>query len=736
MKFVFLLSTLLLSSLTLWGAGSSGDYLVSPENSETTTKQFGGTSDTLDRGGWYFEGSKGYARKEGVALPKSAGGTLCYDLPEGVTDTIYQLTVTCRTATKSSVGKEQILSVGLVGVEETFTKTFVTSSQTSDVKVTFTFDDFPTITGLRFSNLGTTIFEIASVEWISAFPPLEANIFVQSKVIAGSPFSYSVNSITGGSGSYPVITVSCQNTTHVFTGGDLPVSGDFTSPSVSGTLEVSVYVKDSQGNEFTETQTVEVTPYAPPTHLQVSNVTRESLDLSWTLSTGTTPNHYQVVVSMSPATQAIEQIFAPTWELDEKGYWNSAEEYDLSDYTDGFKITSCLLTLCSDEGAMEYSGNGGETWNKATKLGSSYMTITSKITSQKIKFRTSTAKAPRYIVLNITTNRKLLDYTFDASAQTYQHTVTGLPAGANLEVKLAAVYQKEDGKTASMISDVVPVEMEQLPGFADIDHYPKWKLLQFTWPEVRANLSGDIRIFAANAVENLTPKGLYLTRVYWTKKENGLTTGKAVAITNTTNVPIHLKGQYKLQGIKQDTGTVRTWDFSQKDADGNVTYPYIIAPGEDLVIAHASYLPLDVRETLVTSTATVLNFTDAWQLSIVKDELVSNTLTPQLNTLVRLAEDSLETLNCTEITADLPKLDALYKPWTKIEEIVVLDKVELQQTSASNQLNYSPYLRLKTSSRRIWASCRTVSGEARSSSTDVTLWEAPLPKKGFRFSIR
>ena len=736
MKTFLLIAALFLGSFTLWGAGSSGEYLLSPDNTETATKEFGSKTDTLNRGGWYFEGSRGYARKDGVGLRKSAGGTLCYDFPEGTTDTIYKLTVTCRTATKSSVGKEQTLSVGLVGVEETFTRTFVTANQSSDVKLTFTFNEFPEVTGLRFSNLGTTIFEIASVEWISDYPAISASFYVQSKIYAGASFLYSINEITGGSGSYPQITVSFNNQTHVYTNRDCPISDAFTAPAISGELEVVLYVKDSKGTEYTETRLMEVTPYAPPTHLQVSNVTRDSLDLSWTLSTGTTPNRYQVVVSMSPATQTIEQIFAPTWELDEKGYWNSAEEYDLSDYTDGFKITSCLLTLCSDEGAMEYSGNGGETWNKATKLGSFYMTATSKITNQKIKFRTSTAKAPRYIVLNITTNRKLLDYTFDASAQTYQHTVTGLPAGANLEVKLSAVYQKEDGTTATMTSDVIPVEMEQLPGFADIDHYPKWKLLQFTWPEVRANLSGDIRIFAVNAVENLTPKGLYLTRVYWTKKENGLTTGKAVAITNTTNVPIHLNGRYKLQGVKQDTGTVRTWDFSQKDADGNVTYPYIIAPGEDLIIAHASYLPLDVRETLVTSTATVLNFTDAWQLSIVKDAMVSNTLTPQLNTLVRLAEDSLETLSCTEITADLPKLDALYNPWTKIEEVVVLDRVELQQTSASSQLNYSPYLRLKTSSRRIWASCRTVSGEARSSSTDVTLWEAPLPKKGFRFSIR
>ena len=246
MKVFTCLCTLFLSSLTLWGAGSSGDYLVSPENSETTTKQFGGTSDTLDRGGWYFSGNKGYARKDGVALPKSAGGVLCYDLPEGVSDTVYTLTVKCRTATKGSVGKEQTLSVELIGADGNLlqTTTFITTDQSNTIPLTFTFDDFPTITGLRFSNLGTTIFEIASVEWISDFPPLKADFFVQSKVIAGSPFMYSVNGITGGSGSYPVITVSYQNTTHVFTSGDLPASGDFTAVNKQGIVGNVVNTKD------------------------------------------------------------------------------------------------------------------------------------------------------------------------------------------------------------------------------------------------------------------------------------------------------------------------------------------------------------------------------------------------------------------------------------------------------------------------------------------------------------
>jgi hypothetical protein len=82
------------------------------------------------------------------------------------------------------------------------------------------------------------------------------------------------------------------------------------------------------------------------------------------------------------------------------------------------------------------------------------------------------------------------------------------------------------------------------------------------------------------------------------------------------------------------------------------------------------------------------------------------------------------------------QLDKLYQPWTKIEETLLLHSLELDKTSTLSQLNYAPYLKLKSSTRRVVASCQVTSGEARSMSTEVVLWEAPLPKKGFRFSIR
>ena len=725
-----------LCSFSLFGAGSSGDYLLSPENDETGSKQFGSSTDKLDRGGWYFDGNRGYARKNGVALRANGNGTLCYDFPEGTTDNIYNLVVTCRTATKGSVGKEQTLSVGLVGVEETVERTFTTSSQTSETSLTFTFPDFPEVTGFRFTNLGETIFEIASVEWLSTYPDLSVNYYVQSKVIVAQPLNYAINQITGGSSDYTLMQLTFNGETHTYSGNDFPISGAFTAPMTSGDFPFTILVKDSKENEFTTTQTVTVTPYGVPTPLKATNVTTDSFDLSWELTSGVTPKAYKVVVALNPMTKKEQFFFAPTWELQENGYWVTAEDYDLSYYTKGFKLSALMAQCCgSDPSSFEYSGDGGKTWTKGTKFGSQYLLITSKVANQRVMFRTQDAETPRYISLMMTTNRKVLEETFVADAQVFTHTVKGIPAGATLDVTLVVMYDN-NGATVSMQSDTIQVTTGAIPTFTSVQNYEKWKLLQLTWPECEMeNLSGEVNILSVNAVEYATPKGLYLTRVYLTNSKNGLTTGKAVAITNTTNVPIYLNGQYTLKSVKQDTGTTRTWDFSQKDAENNKIYPYIIKPGEDLIISHATYAPHDLREGVATTTSQVLNFTDAWELSLMKGETVCNTITPQLNTLVRLAEDSLETLDCTEIVAKM-QLDKLYQPWTKIEETLLLHSLELDKTSTLSQLNYAPYLTLKSSTRRVVALCQVTSGEARSMSTEVVLWEAPLPKKGFRFSLR
>ena len=736
MKRFLLLGVLLAGALSLRADGSSGDFLISPENDATTTKQFGSSTDTLDRGGWYFEGSKGYAREKGVSLPKTTKGTLCYDFGEATPEAIYQLTVVCRTASKTYVNKELQLDVALAGTELSSSQTFTSTSTDLETTLTFTFDTLPSVTGLRFSNPTEMIYEIASIAWISTLPELTVEIETPNTVSVGSTFICALNAIKGGNGHYTLAQITFNGETLDFINPVVPLSTTFTAPSVSGDYPVKVTVQDSQGNQKTVETTITVSPYAKPTDIETQNVGRDSFDLSWKLATGASPVSYTLSVAVSPKSTTYDIVLAPDWEQDESGFWVSKDVYDLTQYTNGFRITSCSAEVFGECKSFAVLKTDATSWKGCLFLGSYYLVGALKPAEYTaLRFRVKASTPPRYINLITTVDQTLLTETFGATAQLRQYTVSGMPSGTVLECSLSADYIAENGSTTKYKSDTFRVEMQDFPGFASIEHFAKWKLLQFTWPENESDISGQVKVYVANAVNGLLDPGLYLTRVLWTKSGAGLTTSKAIALTNTTTKPIQLRGNYVLQAVKRDTGTTRTWDFSETDAEGNVTYPYIIAPGEDLVVAHASYLPSDCRDTVITSKKTALNFTADWDLTLLQGSEVRNTLTPQTNAVVRLAEDSLTALEVTSVTADLPTLDPLYDAWTKVEEIQLLDTFTLQKTDSVSQFNYAPYLLTKATSRRIWASCRTLSGTYASTAENILIWEAP-PVKGIIFSLR
>ena len=172
-----------------------------------------------------------------------------------------------------------------------------------------------------------------------------------------------------------------------------------------------------------------------------------------------------------------------------------------------------------------------------------------------------------------------------------------------------------------------------------------------------------------------------------------------------------------------------------EDEQGTKTYPYIIPVGGELVIAHARYPLSDVREGVVYTTTMALNFTEAWDLSLYKVDTLQNTLTPQLNSIVRLKDESLEETETTAITADLPNLDALYNPWMKIIEVRLIDTQTVTRSSSTTMFMFSSYLKDLSVTRKVWASCRTFDGEIYSPPLDVMLWE-PATNPGMGFYLR
>ena len=719
----------------LFADGSSGDYLLSPENEATTTKQFGGGSDSYDRGGWYFESDKGYARKAGVGLRKENATTLRYDFPEGASEQIQTLTVTCRQAAAGSNGKENTLFYELLGTEMSGTRSFVVTSPTDEVTLSFTFESAQSVTGFRFSNSGANVFEIASVAWTSTLPKIEINCVVSEEVELGATINVSVNEVTGGSGIYSYLSITFNGSTLEYMNPDFPKSPTFTVPQISGACPVKVLVRDSTGIEQCFETSVMVLPYATPYNLTASEITRNSFELTWDLNAGATPAEYQFILDAVRAEDCAQIVIAPTWVQTAENEWQSDGSFDITPWTDGWAVNGVYGVAHGYSGALSISLNEGSWQTKPCILGR-YLLGKLAAGEQKLRFKT-TATPPRYITLDLQKiNWCVKSLTFKASAQERRLVVSDLPTGMTFTAKLMASYSQVDGTAiVTRISDPLTVSTLAFPGFTATEVYPKISFLQLTWPDEKEIVKGELKLFAERSVPHDIPASLYLSRILWTKSGDGLTTSKAIVLTNLSSRPIHLRGNYTLQAVRRDTGTIRKWDFSVEDEQGTKTYPYIIPVGGELVIAHASYPLSDVREGVVHTTTTALNFTDAWDLSLYKVDTLQNTLTPQLNSIVRLKDESLEETETTAITVDLPNLDALYNPWMKIIEVRLIDTQTVTRSSSTTMFMFSSYLKDLSVTRKVWASCRTFDGEIYSPPLDVMLWE-PATNPGMGFYLR
>lgn len=734
MKRLFLHLYLFLVAPLLLAAGTSGNYLYSPGNEATTTKQFGSSTDPFDRGGWLFEGSKGYARPGGVSLPKEEKGVLCYNFPENETpQRIDIVTVKCSVAASGNVNQECTLTVELVGSDCSQTSSFVVPALNSQVILTFRFGASADTTGLRLSNSGTTLFELAEVTWSDQLPEMKVDLAATSTCVVGGTITYSINDVTGGCGTYAYADVTFNGETHSFS-GDFPWSGTFTAPALSGEYALTVFVEDDEGNEVRVTREITIVPYATPVALTATSITRESFDLSWELAGGATPSKYTVKVTLDPEHLLKDVVETPTWKEVSPGLWETETAVDLDPQSGKFGIESATLTIEDAVTKLKMRTAAEDTWQTKTGFGGIYMLGALAQGQERVYFQVEAAEPPRTLTFRLAVEQVLLSQTLQADAQRRTISLSGLPTGKKVLCTVTATYQTASGETMSKTSEPYAVQMAALPGFASAKYYDAWGILQLSWPQGETNLSGKISIYALKSVEHQVPKGLYLTRVLYTQKDKTGTTSKAIAITNTSNRAISLNGTYTLKVVNAK-GTKRTWDFSEKDESNKKIYPYVIAPGADLIVAYEGHLPVDVREGICTTNSSAMNVTHEWTMSLCNGETVQNSLTPQANALVRLEADSLESLVVTAIDKDTTTLDGLYEAWTEIEAVKLLGTHTFYQGTVASQMSIGAYLMATENTRRIWVECVTMQGENTSEPLTVVLWEAPVAS-GFQLRIR
>lgn len=719
--------------------GSSGDFLKSPENSATSTSQVGTKTDLekYDRGGWYCLGEKGYARQEGVGLRKSTAGWLCYDFPEDAPVFIATLTLTCSTASGTSAGKEHTLDYVLVipsGEEVTGAYTFKTGVQGGIATTTVIFETPVETAGLRFSNPGTEIFELSEVEWTSALRPLEIDYTTREQVNLEETFDVSVTKVTGGTEVCTFLSVTFNGETVTYENPTFPQTSVFVTPSVSGDCLLAILARDSAGTEKVVHETIQVLAYATPQNLSVTNLTRTGFDLTWSMSSGATPLSYNFTVN-EPRPD-VEVIVVPDWQEGTDGYWTSATAFDLTPWTDGFTIGTVYAKPSVDVAGLEFSFDEGETWTSKLFLGGKYLLASLNASQQRVMIRTKGTR-PNYLTFTLAKIKSTaIKETIAATAQTPHITVTDLRPGSTVAVTLTATFEDINGGEAKVNRSAEPISvtLPTLPGFTAGAALTKWSRLQLTWPSELTGLQGEVRLFAERTIPRDVPAGLYLSRVHWTKSGGGLSASKAIALTNMTARPIHLRGNYTLKAVNTK-GTTRKWDFSTDDESSTSAYPYVIPAGGELLFAHRSYTPSDLRDEVVLSDVSALNFTPDWTLSLFEGETLCNTLAPQTNATVRLAQDSLEEIEVTPVTAEMPALDALYNPWNETIEVRLIGVEQLQQSTDSVLLSYAKYLSDLTTTRKIFAQCRTYDGTAYSLPLELLLWE-PEARIGTRFLLR
>lgn len=740
MKWLAALVALLTTTCFLFADGSSGEFLLSPDFTETGTKKFGGSSDTYNRGDWYATGTV-YARKNGAGLGKESSGTLSYEFPEGKAEYIHTLTMECATATKASASKEQTLCVTFItetGETLTYDEAFTTGSQTRPVTLVLNFEEAKPIKKMSFTNLGAQIFELCLVEWASSLAELELNYYVTSRCTLQGNIIVAINGVEGGTGTYSYASIKMGDDLLEWNNPTFPISHDMIAPTESGVLPVEICVRDDAGNEKRITRDVIITPYAQPRNLVASNITRNGFDLTWDMSSGTTPLNYEIHIQeeleKTSATIAIE----PTWTETETGEWVSSV-ISLIPWTNGNRVTSAHLTNSDYSGDLWLSKNNGDTWEKKMKIGMFLLGSIPANTTQNILFKVNKTP-PKFLNIKLSKIENVtMDVKFDLASQQRIYSVTGLTSGKKYRVRLDAFFNnvtdESSGEVVNYTSDPIIVQTLSLSGFTNIEVLDKYKRLQLTWPKGYTNLTGEINFFAQRALSSNIPTGLYLSGVLWTKSGGNLSTAKAIVLTNTSTQPITLKGKYVLKSVKRDTGYTTKWDFSTELDDGSKLYPCTIPAGGELVIAHSKYPPSDLREGVVQASKTALNFTGDYDLSLWCGETLQNSLTPQTNAVVRLVENSLTETKVTSLTEDLPIIDSLYSPWMNTVETVLLDSRIVQLSFSTLIISYSSYLTDLERSTKIWATCRTMSGSDSSLPTEVILWSSRV-NPGYRFSLR
>ena len=732
---------------TLRAAGDSADFLLTPyrlrdgavaANPSTSTITFGGPSDFVaDRDGWAVFGERAYARPSGVALRKEGAGTLRKAFAPA--ERVAYVEVVCGTAATGARGKEASLSLRLADDVPAQTLAFVTP-ETEDGRTTVTFRLDPAAEA-DYLELASgpdcgVIFEVARVRWAEAPPPLAAAWAVPEAVTAGETFLCALNALSGGSGAYLRATWRFDGEERTLTGEALLDAVAFQAPTADGTHTVSLEVEDSSGATFAQEIPVRVRPFAPPRAVAADAITRTGFRLTWEApAPGLTPEAYEVSVRDVLDGSAASADFAPLWASAGEGVWETVDPLGLDAATEGLACEGCVIETPEGwEGTLSVRTDGAAAWQTLLGIGGAHLRFDVEAgRGRTLQVRAEAEAPPAALTLRLTRSGRYAEARLPTKGQARVWSAEGLPPGREVRVSLGAAYRLDDGRAVTIYADELAVALAPIPPLG-LANEPRWESLYLTWPAGAAadGLTATLTFRATCGLPQTLPPGLYLTRAYLSGGE--VPAGKAIVLTNTTDRDIVLDGTaYTFEAWRAGAAEPKVWDFHLLDEADERICPTVPARGE-LVLAHSRYLPLEVRPGVGTFGGAALNFTEDYTLTLLRDGVPVNALTPVRNAIVRLPADSLEGAVSHPLQAGLATLPALYDPWVDFSETRTLEAVTLTPDSA--YYGYGNILsRRPKEATRIWAEAVVRQGEGRSETVSAVIWEES-PRRGFRLRLR
>lgn len=727
MKSLLLLLATLCATLTVYADVAVAQFDFSEAGTSDTGHNWPG------EGNWsnaFTKACKARINGIGIAPVSSSGGQsgMKYTCPEGETETVRQLSVTCMASGTTAAKETNLHTLGISINGEIFeTETFTFNGKIDTPHtIVFTFDEAVFASSIVITNEtdqanNSSLFEINAVEWQSEYSEIKASFSAPSAITINSPITVELHSISGGSGVY-------TESYFTFNGEDVFVEAGigtitFNSPQESGVYPLKLTITDGNKEPSTFTRKIRVTPYVAPVNLTTSDITRNSFLLAWDQPLSTSIVSYKAQVSPCPDSSHSSDL-SPTW----KPVGNELQietPIDLSEHIRSFTLKQFYVKAPNWSGDLYLSSDGGENWEKASFYADSWLFSEFPTDATALLLKT-TASTPPTTIRFIMSFQIVAEKIFPATGDNHLLSITDLPPGETYSVIVSANYARSEGDPIPHKSDPIVVQLLPIPTFAAVSVSPTYGTITLTWPEDDQDLKGCCQFFGTQFTPGNLAPGLYLTRVYLTSSP----AGKAIAITNTSQNDIQLDGSYIYSITKTSTGTTTSWDFGVEDEDKTITYPYTVPAGGELIFYSSAYPPAEIQAGAIPVNKNVLkNFTADYTLSLKKGSNLSYSLTPVKNAIVRLKADSTTETETHEITSTSSPLDALYTPWVELYKTIPLGETTFESVNGQRQFGYTRYITNIENLQSAEVHCFLQDGASRSEKIILPIYKAATTTK-------